>query len=96
MQKVLKGEASKGYKKKKTETETLYNCEKLKRFCRDLRLQVYMYDFMYVDPETIPGEEYFPATKTFAVNYKKMSTLGTVPKHWLGFSYIHSKCYELD
>ena len=77
--KVLKGEASKGYKKKKTETETLYNCEKLKRFCRDLRLQVYMYDFMYVDPETIPVEDPFPDTKTFFENYNIIPTTGTVP-----------------
>ena len=31
-----------------------------------------MYDFMYVDPETISGEEIFPATETFVEKYKKI------------------------
>ena len=35
----------------------------MKRFHYDLRLQVYMYDFMYVNPETMAEEEYFPYTK---------------------------------
>ena len=39
-------------------------------------------------------EDHFPATKTIVVNYKKMSTPGTVPKHRLGFSYILSEDYE--
>ena len=46
----------------------------LKRFHHDRQLQAYMYDFMYVDPETISLEDHFPDIKTFAVNYKKMST----------------------
>ena len=58
----------------------------LKRFHHELRLQVYMYTFMYVDPETIPLEDHFPATKTFVENYKKILTPGLVPKHCLGFS----------
>ena len=37
----------------------------------------------------------FPTTKTFVVNYKKISTLGPVPEHWLEFSYIRSKYYDL-
>ena len=53
----------------------------LKRFHHNRRLQVYMYDFMYVDPDTMPVEEHFTATKTYAVNYKKMSTPGPVPKY---------------
>ena len=60
----------------------------LKRFFHDLRIQFYMYDFMYVDPKTMPVEDYFPATKTCVDNYKKMSTTGIVPKHWLGNSYL--------
>ena len=32
----------------------------------------------------------------FVENYKKLSTLGLVPKHWPGFSYIHSEYYKLD
>ena len=55
----------------------------LKRFPHDFRLQVYMYAFLYVDPETMPVETHFPDTNTFVVNYKKISTLQTVPKHWL-------------
>ena len=50
-----------------------------------------MYDVMYVDTETISEEDYFPDTKTFVANHKKMSTSGPVPKKWLGFSYISQK-----
>ena len=32
-----------------------------------------MYDFVYVDPQTISLEDHFTSTKTFAVNYKNMS-----------------------
>ena len=39
-----------------------------------------MYAFMYVDPETIPAEDNFPATKNFVDKYKKISTPGLVPK----------------
>ena len=57
-----------------------------------------MYAFMYVDPETLVEEEYFPYTKIFVGNYKEWSNTGLVPKHWLGFSYIYicSDDYELD
>ena len=55
-----------------------------------------MYVFMYVDPDTIPVDDHLPYTKTVFVNYKKMSTPGPVPKHWLVFSYICSERYELD
>ena len=55
-----------------------------------------MYYFMYVDPETMPVEDYFTATKIFDENYNKMSNTGPVPKHCLGFGYIRSKDYELD
>ena len=68
----------------------------LKRFHHDRRLQVYMYAFMYANPETMPGEDYFPATTTFVNNYNKISSPRPVPKHWLGFSYIRSEDYELD
>ena len=39
--------------------------EQMKRFNYDLRLQVYMYDFMYVYTETMAEEEYFIATICF-------------------------------
>ena len=68
----------------------------MKRFHCDFQLQVYMYDFMYVDTKTIPEEEYFPATKKYAEKYKKISTPVPVPKHWLRFSYIRLEGYELD
>ena len=55
-----------------------------------------MYDFMYIDPEKMEREEYFPATKMCVVYHKKISTPGSEPKHWLGSSYICSKDYELD
>ena len=40
--------------------------------------------------------DHFPATKILVVKYKKISSPGTVPKHWLVFSYIRSKYYDLD
>ena len=58
--------------------------------------QVYMYDFMFVDPETIPEGKYIPYIRNFAQEYKKKSTPGSIPKHWLGFIYIHSEYCELD
>ena len=45
----------------------------LKRFHNERQLQVYMYDFMCVDLDTMPVEDYFPDTKTFVENYNKMS-----------------------
>ena len=68
----------------------------MKRCNHDLWLQVYMYDLMYVDPETIPEEDYLPYTKPLSENYKKTSTPGPFPNHWLGFSYNSSEYYELD
>ena len=72
-------------------SKIMYRYEQLKKFNHDRRLQVYMYYFMYVDPDTITVVGHFPDTKTFVVNYKKISTLGPVPKYWLVFSYIHSE-----
>ena len=68
----------------------------LKKFHHDWRLQVYMYTFMYVDPKTTPVEDHFTATKTFVIDYKKISTPVTAPEYWLRFSYTRSKYYELD
>ena len=69
----------------------MYKFAQLKRFCHGCRLQLYMYVFMYVDPETMPVEVHFPATKTFVVDYNKMSTQGRVPKHWIIFGYMCSE-----
>ena len=83
----------------KTEVERskiMYKYAQLNKFHRDRRLQVYMYDFMYVYPQTMPVEDNFTATKKIVVNYKKMSTPGLVPRHCLGFSYIRSEDYWLD
>ena len=49
---------------------------------------------MYVDPETIPEEEYFQETKTFIDDKKKMSTPWPATKYWPEFSYIGSEDYE--
>ena len=68
----------------------------LKRFHHERRLQVYIYDFMYVDTKTMPVDELFIASKKFVENYKKMSTIGLVPKNWIGFSHILLEDYELD
>ena len=77
--------------KKDTErSKSMDKYAKLKRLHHDLRLQVYIYNFIYVDTDTIPVDENFTTKKTYVLNYKKMSTPGTVPKNWLGFSYIVS------
>ena len=77
-------------------SKTMDKYEKMKRFHYNRRLQARLYAFMYVYPEIMTEENYFSATKKFVSNYKKMSTPGPVPKHWLGFSYICSEYYELD
>ena len=66
MLKVITGEASKVYENLKTETERskiMYKYAQLKRFHHDLQLQVYMYDFKYVDSEAFPVKDHFPAIK---------------------------------
>ena len=61
----------------------------MKRYHHGHRLQFYMYYFMYMFPETMVDEEYFPETTSFFFeNYNKNSTHGPVPNNWLGFSYI--------
>ena len=55
-----------------------------------------MYAFMYVDTESMEEEDYFPATKTFVANYKKISTPWPVPRLFLGFSFIPLEGYDLD
>ena len=78
MLKVIIGEAYKKVIKGKNiqDNKIMYNYAQLNRFHHDRQLQVYMYAFMYVDPETMPPKDHFPATKTFVVEYKKMTTLG--------------------
>ena len=64
--KVLTDESSKGYKRKKPQTKRskfMYKYSQLRRFYHDGQLQVYMYAFMYVDPDTMLEEENFPDTK---------------------------------
>ena len=43
----------------------------------------------------MPVEDHFTAKTDFVHNYNKLSTLVPVLKHWLGFSYIYSKDYDL-
>ena len=54
-------------KRKESDTEELKNDTyvQMKRFNYDPQPQVYMYVFMYVDPETMAEEEYFPAATFF-------------------------------
>ena len=68
----------------------------LKRFHHDLRLQVYMYDFMYVDPQTIPVEDHFTATKKNCCELQESVSFITSTKYWMEFRYICSEDYELD
>ena len=44
----------------------------LKRFHHERQLQSYMYDFMYVDPKTMPVEDYFQLKNKFVENYKNI------------------------
>ena len=67
----------------------------MKSFNYNLQIQVYMYALMYVNTVKMEEEDYIPDTKIFFENYNNMSTPGTVPKHWLGFSYIRPIFYEL-
>ena len=67
----------------------------LNRFHNNRQLQVYMYNFMYVYPEMIPVDDHFPDAKNFVDNYKKMSTPGSVPNHFIVYSHIRSEYYEL-
>ena len=65
-------------KRKKPEIERskiMYKYEHLNIFHHDHLLKVYIFAFMYVNPETMPLDDHFTATKTFVVNYKKISTL---------------------
>ena len=68
----------------------------MKMFQYEHQLQVYMYDFMYVDREAMAEEEYFSDTKTVVENYKNMSTPGPVTIFLLRFGYIHPEYHELD
>ena len=55
----------------------------MKRFFYDGRLQIYMHNFVYVDPEKMAEEDYFPDIKIFIVEYKSMSTPVPFPNRWL-------------
>ena len=66
----------------------------MKRFHNDRWIQVYMYAFMYIYPETITEEIYSPDTRTYDETYKNRSTNGPVPTHCIGFNYIISEDYE--
>ena len=41
----------------------MYKYAQLKRFHHDGRTQVYIYAVKYVDPDTMPAKDHFPATK---------------------------------
>ena len=61
-----------------------------------VRFKFYIYDFMYADTDEMSEEDYFPYTKKFVENYNNTSTPGSVPWHWMGFSYTFSEDYDLD
>ena len=91
MVEILIGEVSKGYKNKNSETKLLKKKDKyalMKRFQSDRQLQIYMYAFVYIDPETISETEYFPDTKTLVQKYHRSSTPGLFLNYGLGFSYV--------
>ena len=43
----------------------MYKYAQLKRFHHEHQLQIYMYALMYVNPQTMPVEDHFPATIVF-------------------------------
>ena len=63
MFKFLTVEVSKGYKKKNIyrTIQIMDRYAQLNIFHHARRLQFYMYDFMYVDPQKIPVEYHFTA-----------------------------------
>ena len=96
---IINGEASKGcktgdYDIEQSKTMEIYSL--MRRFHHGHWIQVYKYDFMYAVPKTMSEEGYFTDTITCVENSKKRSTLGPVPKLWLGFSDIRLEDYELD
>ena len=64
---IMTGEASKEYKKKKVRDRIIKNDKYslMQRFHHYRWIQFYVYDFMYVDPDTMSEEDYFPATLFF-------------------------------
>ena len=40
----------------------MHKYAQLKKYHNDRQIKVYIYDFMCVDPETMPAEDYFPDT----------------------------------
>ena len=70
--------------------------ELMQMFHHDHWLKIYVYDFMYIDTETITEEDYIQDNIEFVEYYKKRWTTGSVPNNWLVFSYICWEYYELD
>ena len=52
----------------------------MNKFQHDCWIQLYMYDLMYIDTDTMANEYHFPAT------YNISSTPGLFTKYCLGFS----------
>ena len=62
----------------------------LKRFHHDLQLKVYMYAFMYVDPETVPGEGNFLIQKCLLITIIKCKHQDRSQNIGLGsVTYVH-------
>ena len=57
----------------------MYKYALLNRFLYYRRLQVYMYNFICVEPEKMIEVYYFPYAKSFVSNYKIKSTPGPSP-----------------
>ena len=84
----------------KIRDKTIKNMDKyalLKRFHHDLRLQVYMYVLIYVNPETMPVEEYFTATFFFKLQEDVNSRNSNKILAWIKFHMFRrlSVIYEL-
>ena len=53
----------------------------MKKYHHDLWIPVNMYNFIYMHPEIMAEEEYFPPTRPFVEKYRKKSTSVPVLKH---------------
>ena len=52
----------------------MYKYEQLKRFCHDHWHQVYMYDSIYVDLETVPVEDHISSAKNLLWTTRRCKT----------------------
>ena len=73
----------------------MWKCEQIKKSHNGLQLQTYVYDVIYVHPDTITKVWYLPDAKYIVPDYKKRLITLPVTKNRFFFSYICTESYEL-